>query len=356
MKIVFAIPGLGFGGAERVVSILATQMAKKHKVMIILTSGNEERAYDITSEIEIKLLQKDKNNIARWLQFRKECKEYKADIVIAFMDAVGIMAACSLIFTGIPLITTERNDPSQRSRKLGFFFRVLKYISIPLTKGYVFQSEGAKHYYPVACQKKSTIILNPIEVDKLPLRENENVERTIVNVGRLHSQKNQSMLIAAFADSLFCRNGYVLQIYGEGELRLNLQQQIIELKLQDRVILEGNQKNVLYKIRNAAVFVLTSNYEGLPNALMEAMAIGIPSISTDCSPGGARMLIDPDFSNGIIVPCNNVSKLTEVMDDLFTNQELMNSIGNKAKKIVDIANVESVTSNWYTFIEKVLAE
>lgn len=357
MRIVFAIPGLGFGGAERVVSILASQLVKdNHDVKIILTSGNKKIAYDLSQNVEIDFLPPKINVLKRWLLFRKKCLEYKAEAIIAFMDTVGVMAACFMMHSGIPVITSERNDPTEKSRKLSFTFKALKAISVFLTKGYVFQSEGARNSYPKVCQRKSTIILNPIEDDCIPNRDNNEIELSIVNVGRLHNQKNQAMLISAFANSLFCKNGYVLHIYGDGELKTKLQSQVFNLGIEKKVILEGNQKDVLEKIKNASLFVLTSNYEGLPNALMEAMAIGIPCISTDCSPGGARMLINSNNSNGIIVPCENAEKLTTAMDYLYTHRDIMKSMGEKGKYIKEKANVVSITAQWVEFINKVIAE
>ena len=271
------------------------------------------------------------------------------------MDTVGIMASCYLAFSKIPVIISERNDPSEKSRELSRGFKILRKISYYLAAGYVFQSNGAKEYYPIRCQNKSTVILNPIDVSSLPDRTDDRIEKKIVTVGRLHPQKNHKLLIKCFAKSNFCKYGYTLHIYGEGELRKELESLIYKLNVQDKVFLEGNHADVLNEIKNASLFVFTSNYEGLPNALMEAMALGIPVISTDCSPGGARMLIKDDESNGIIIPCNEEKKLIESLDYWFSHPRIMENAGLQARQIRDKINVQSVTLLWIEFIKKVIS-
>lgn len=348
MKIVFVLAGLGFGGAERVVSILANQFTDAHDVRIILTSGNDSTVYPLDDRISICILPKEYSNFKRWKMFRRLCQAFQADVVLAFMDTISIMASVFLAFTGIPVIASERNDPSEKSRKLSIPFRVLKWFSKFLTAGYVFQSEGAKACYPMMAQKKSCIILNPLNTAELPKRQSC-IENTIVSVGRLHPQKNHKMLIKAFASSMFCKE-HTLHIYGEGPLKSELEAYSRFLGMEGRVFLEGNRSNVLDCIKNAKLFVLTSNYEGLPNALMEAMAIGLPCISTDCSPGGVRMLISQNFDNGLIVPCGDEDQLVRVLDDLYFNQERLSEMGRKATTIRERTGVDIIAREWLRFI------
>lgn len=351
MKIVFAIPGLGFGGAERVVSILANKMVQEHEVRIILTSGSSKIAYPLCERIDLTVIPESYSVNKRWITFRKLCNDFKADVVLAFMDTVGIMACCYLCGTGIPVIVSERNDPSEKTRQLGLGFRILQKASFVLSSGYVFQSEGARNYYPAICQKKSCIILNPLDVEALPSREYDRIEKTIVSVGRLHPQKNHKLLITSFSKSKFCQAGYTLHIYGEGNLREELEKQIESYSMKEKIFLEGNQENILPQIKNAGVFVFTSNYEGLPNALIEAMAMGIPSISTDCSPGGARMLIN-DRENGCLIPCDNEQTLIEAMDEWYDNPEKMYAAGISGKNIRNMVNTATIADKWIRFINE----
>lgn len=350
MHILFAIPGLGYGGAERVVSNLANEFIKNNDVTIVLTSGKSEVAYDIDSKIRVKALSTYDSVLKTWLEFRSFCKSVKPDAVIAFMADTGIMSSLFLSGTSIPVIVSERNDPSRKRDGTSRIVKLLGRISPIFTKGYVFQSEGAKACYPKCVQKKSCIILNPLDVSKFPKREYDKIDNRIVTVGRLHPQKNHRMLIEAFAKSN-SKVSHTLHIYGDGTLRAELEQLICFLGVQGKVFLEGNSSRVYDEIKNAKLFVFTSNYEGLPNALMEAMAIGLPCISTDCSPGGARMLIN-DGENGVLVPCEDVQTLIQRMDNVCDDLQKLFKYGEKAKLIKTKTNISTIADSWIGFINQ----
>ena len=108
MKIVFVLAGLGFGGAERVVSILANEFVKMNNdVRIILTSGDDTCAYTLDPKVDVKVINKGYGVIKCWREFRKLCKDFDSDVVLAFMSGTSIMACTSLYFTGIPVIASE---------------------------------------------------------------------------------------------------------------------------------------------------------------------------------------------------------------------------------------------------------
>ncbi len=350
MNIVFAVPSMGFGGAERVVSILANEFSKQHNVSIVLLSGKEEIAYKLEQKVNTVIIPQNLTVLKRWKQFRCVCKQLKADVVLAFMTGVGVMATGFLVGTSIPVIISERCDPYAKDMQLSAKLRIINFFTKFLTKGYVFQSEGAKNFYPKVVQKKSCIILNPLNTENFPVYNIDNAEKRIVSVGRLHEQKNQKLLINAFAKSKYC-NDYALHIYGEGKLRDELQVQIDSLGLQEKVVLEGNRSNVLQELIKAKLFVFTSNYEGLPNALIEAMALGLPCVSTDCSPGGARMLIN-NGENGLLVPCNDLSSLVDAMNKLYDDSDFCKKVGEKAKLIREKTKTDAIAKEWLDFIER----
>lgn len=351
MKIVFVLPRLGFGGAERVVSVLANEFIKMNNdVRIILTSGDDTCVYPLDSKIDVCITGKGLGVIKNWLSYRKLCKEYDADVVIAFMDTISIMACTFMCFSKIPVIASERNDPSAKSRKMSLLFRVLGWISKYFMAGYVFQSNGAKACYSKVAQKKSCIILNPFNTENLPEYDFENREKEIVTMGRLHPQKNHKLLIDAFAIIADEFKDYKLKIFGDGELKETLQKQIDELGLGGQVELMGAQKDILNKINKASLFVLSSDYEGLPNALIEAMCVGIPSVSTDCSPGGAREIIE-DGENGFIVPCNDAQALAKAMKKVLSDNDLAHKFSIEAKKISKRMESKNIAREWLDFIE-----
>jgi len=177
--------------------------------------------------------------------------------------------------------------------------------------------------------------------------------KIIVNVGKLSSQKNQTFLVQAFAKIADKFLEYQLHIYGEGDKRSELEALSQELDLQDRVILKGNVSGLAKQIEDAALFVLSSDYEGMPNALMEAMAMGIPSISTDCPCGGPDFLIQ-NGENGVLVPVGDVECLANTMEKLLQDREMADMLGCNAVKIADVLHPDVVHENWKHYIEQFL--
>ena len=176
------------------------------------------------------------------------------------------------------------------------------------------------------------------------------VERKeIVTVGRLEPQKNQKLLINAFSELAKKFPDYTLVIYGEGSLRKKLEKYIESKGLKDRVFLPGAKNNIQEYIKDASLFVLSSDYEGIPNALIEAMAIGLPCVSTDCSPGGARELIT-NGENGVIVECRNSNELATAMARLLTDRESAKRMGTNAKKIYTRVDKNLVCNRWLDLI------
>ena len=352
MKIAFVLPGLGFGGAERVVCNLANCMVEQHDVFIITTSPVASSAYTLNQDVQVVSPSPNLSAWKTWLWVRKTCKEIKPSAVLAFMTDTGTFTSLFLAGTGIPTIVSERNDPSVERKAAGSLMRTLGKVARLFTSWYVFQSEGAKAYYPKQIQKKSSIILNPLEVDKLPSREADGIDNRIVSVGRLYPQKNQKMLIRAFAASKATEK-HTLHIYGEGQLRPELEALITELNMQNKVFLEGNSRQVHEDIKNAKLFAFTSDYEGLPNALMEAMAIGVPCVSTDCSPGGARMLIE-NGENGILISCGDTAALTAVFDELLEDEDKLKKFSANGQKLKESVCVETIANKWLECVEQVM--
>ena len=350
MRVLFVIPGMGFGGAERVVATLANELVKSNDITVVLTSGKGETAYKLDENVKLEIMPVSGNVVKTWGAFRRLCKRQRPDAVVAFMADTGVMAAAFLAGTGIPVIASERNDPARKRGDLSVIVKLLGRIAPAFTAGYVFQSEGARSYYPKRVQKKSRIILNPLNIEKLPAREADKIDNRIVSVGRLHPQKNQKMLINAFAKSK-AKDAHTLHIYGDGELRGELEALIDKLGISDKVFLEGNSKRVQEDIKNAKMFVFTSDYEGLPNALMEAMAIGIPCLSTDCSPGGARMLIN-DGENGVLIPCGDEERLIAELDALIDDPERLKAFSEQSVKLRDRTNIAAISKEWIDFIKK----
>ena len=353
MKIVCVGYLHGAGGAERQIIMLANALAKrKHEVHLIVLVENNSK-YSIEQSVivhDLTAVEKRNGNriVERFRALKSELAKIQPDVSIHYwLQSAYMCAMMKKSITG-HVIYSERGDPGDAEYKgvLG----IVRFLAFRRVDGFVFQSEGARDYFKGRVVKKSVVIRNSVEIPEGRFLEPcQNREKKIVNVGRLHPQKNQQLLINSFAKIANQFPEYILEIYGDGELKESLQEQIDQLGLHDRIYLKGITQNILEKVYTASLFVLTSDYEGMPNALMEAMAVGVPCISTDCRPGGARELIE-NGKNGWIVPVNNVDALSDKIRNVLNT---LSESGNIAKKAIEIRHTYSsyiVFNRWDRFL------
>lgn len=355
MKIAYTVGSLSGGGAERVVSRLANEMHKMgHEVAIFLIADSTVsypivdgvKIYPIQPKIQIRGLR----YLFRQRAYKKAIKRFAPDVVVSFTAAVNIFVLSSLKNTKMKIIVSERNNPyvdpvSEKARKK----RDKLYEK---ADGLVFQTADAQAYFSRTIQAKGIVVANPLE-EGLPLPFEGEREKRIVTVGRLEPQKNQRLLIDAFAKIATNFPAHKLEIYGEGKLRNELQAYVEALGLKERVFLKGYHKDIIDKIYKAELFVLPSNYEGMSNALMEAMAIGLPVISTDHPIGGAKELIENEI-NGLLVPVNNVEALMEAMTMVLTNQEVQKKYSTNAIELKKSLFISEITNKWLEFCNKII--
>lgn len=353
MKCLFVAPGMLFGGAERVMSILANEWGKSNvETTILVTETEAISKYSLSDKVTIIGCHEEKER-ARIPQFtvikkvRDICKEWKPDVVISFYNDLCALTALGIIGLHIPLIYSERNDPKRTNQRL--LDRLYRKIVECMADKIVFQTAGAQRCYSKRVQEKSTVILNPVNTNGFSRHDFSCEKSEIVSVGRLEAQKNQKLLIDAFELIASDFPEYQLTIYGEGSLRKELEDYIKAKGLQERVFLPGNKNNIQEHIKDASLFVLSSDYEGIPNALIEAMAIGLPCVSTDCSPGGARELIKEGV-NGLITPCGDARKLSDAMRMLLSNKAYAKVCGIKALKIRKKTDVKQISTDWLRYI------
>ena len=351
MKILFFIGTLTEGGAERVVSTLANKLVERNFDVEILKYYKSENFYKlndkvITNSIEEKT--NTTNKISNIKYLRKYIKD-NADIVISFLAPFNIYSLISNIGNNVPIIVADRNDP--RRIPSNFLMRKLRDLLYRNADGVVLQTNNNLSYFSETVQKKSTIIYNPFD-----LKESKGIaletkkDNIIVNVARLEKQKNHILLIKAFNEIKDEFDDYKLVIYGEGNYKNELIQYINELKLSDRVILAGEHNDIINKIKSSKLFVLSSDYEGMPNSLIEAMCIGLPVISTKVS--GSNELIE-DGKNGLLVDINNKDELVKAMKKMLKDNDYSNSLANNATRICEIVDSNIVVDKWIDFINKV---
>lgn len=354
-KIVFVGFLRGFGGAEKSMIKTANGLAQLGNEVTIISLRDNNVAYEIDKKVKCVFIpdragSKVSKKLNRFLDLKEKLCEIKPDLVISFWVQPAIFAAILSKFIGFKNIYSERGDPTDKeySGMLG----LLRSIFFKFIDGFVFQTEGAKKCFPQSMQNKGTVINNPVYIKYDDFSIPKERRKVIVNVGRLHNQKNQKLLINAFANITNLFPEYTLEIYGDGQLKDELYKEIKALKLENKVILKGATKNLFNEIVDVSLFVLSSDYEGMPNALMEAMALGIPSISTDCNPGGAREIID-NGKNGIIVKRNSVEELASAMKHMIENKEEAEEMGRLSKDICNTHSVDTIIRLWGEYVEKI---
>lgn len=351
MRIVFLSYLHGFGGAEKQNVMLANAMVERGHDVTIVSICVDNNCYSLDERVKYMFLPDRKTGILRVLtryqDIKKTLNELKPDVTVNFWFQSAYMTALMRKSITGKVVYSERGDPGDReySGAIG----IIRKFTLPRIDGFVFQSKGAQSFFNKAVQSRSVVIPNPVFVKTCDFPEVKKRKKVIVTVGRLHPQKNQKLLVDAFALIADCIPEYTLEIYGEGELKNELQKQIDNLKLTNRVFLKGTSKEIHRLIYDASLFVLSSNYEGLPNTLLEAMALGIPSISTDCKPGGAREIID-DNVNGIIVPVEDKHKLALAIIKVLNDSKMQIEFGEKAKESALRFLPEKIYDSWQNFL------
>lgn len=342
----------GAGGAERQIVLLSNQMALRgHDVTLCVLNEFKSR-YKISEKVKVKDLTQAEGSgrlriIRRLLAFRKAIKRIHPDIIVNYnLQAAYFCLTLSKKARG-KVVYSERGDPydNEYSGLLG----KLRDITVKKMDGVVFQSEGARDFFSKDIKAKSIVIHNSVNIpqDKYPMPEKR--DKRIVSVGRLHPQKNFPLLINAFAKVAPAFPDYSLDIYGDGDLLENLQSQIDCLGLTSRITLNKSRADVWDFICTASLFVLTSDYEGMPNALMEAMALGLPCIATDCRPGGARALIN-DGLNGYVVPLRDVDALADKMQFVLSHSEKADKIAKEARLLQDSHSDKFIFDKWNSYL------
>ena len=352
MKITFFIGGLGKGGAERVVCNLANYLVSHHEIDI-LTVGDEE-AYVLDDRIHrIKLIQNHerKNMLMDSLRRMYRLLRYlskKRDVFVVMLPFTTILLLKLRVLLRGKIIASERSYPTYYSKKEQSQLRNLAHRA----DAWIFQTQASMAWYKnILGNAQYRIIANPINEKYVSMRGTGVRTNNIISVGRLTEVKNHSLLLKAFSIVSKDFKDYNLIIYGEGPLCQTLQSEAFLLGVENQVAFPGFVEwGELSK--DAGLFILTSDKEGMPNTLMEAMALGLPCISTDCDGGGAAYLIENE-RNGLLVPKGDVDALANAMRRMLSDKVFANKCGNEAKKICERLAPEKIYGEWESFIKKV---
>lgn len=357
MRITFFIGSLSGGGAERVTCNLANSLALKGHEVDILTMSDKEATYSLSHSVKRKslILQHERkgflyNSLLRLKRFAGCLRKSDADVFIVMLPVTTIMLLQMKWLMSAKVIASERVDPSIYPEKKQKLLKRLAHKA----DGWVFQTEEERLWYGKSTGKSNvTIIPNAINSDFVKPAYAGERRKIIVTAGRLTAQKNHALLLNAFA--LIHRNysDYKLVIYGDGDKKDELQRLVNELGLTNKVEMPGYTTDIGEAIYDASLFVLSSDYEGMPNALMEAMALGVPCVSTDCDGGGARFLIE-NKKNGLLVPKGDVDALANAMEQMLSNREFAEKCGREAHQICERLAPEKIYGEWEQFIKEIV--
>lgn len=348
-KTTFFLGGMTRGGAERVVSILSKEYAEQGwdtDICVLLfykldyEIDRSTRFLDFTGKGESRV-----RRIPYWLSsIRQYVKERKPDVIVSFVARINALVQLACIGLNIPIIVSERIDPRHDGREMPI--KILNNLFYPKAEKVVFQTRRIESYFNKRIRDNGCIILNPISVTT---KVYEKRKKKIVTAGRLMRQKNHRMLIESFRDVVGVYPQYELWIYGEGDLLEELIALGKALGIEDKVYFPGNSPDVHREMADAEMFVLSSDYEGLSNALMEAMMMGLPCISTRCS-GSDEIIVDGE--NGLLVPTGDGQALTEGLLRLIRDGDLRRRLGDAAVKTAESFSVEVVIKQWMEVIGK----
>lgn len=355
MKLTFFLGGLSGGGAERVVCNLANYLVSRGNEVEIITIG-DDGSFGLDKRIKRTTLLFNEerkngfcNSLKRVVRLFRYLVKYKRDVYIVMLPVSTILLLRLRLFVKGKIIASERSFPTNYSR---WTQKQLKRLAHK-ADAWVFQTEGCHQWYLDSLKDSDyAIIPNPInDAFVRPTYIGER-KKQIITAGRLNKVKNHQLLLQAFSRVSREHPDYCLVIYGEGYLKNNLIAEAERLGIKNNVLFPGFA-NWGELSKDAYMFVLSSDLEGMPNALMEAMALGMPCISTDCDGGGARFLIE-DGVNGLLVPKNDIDSMAAAMDKLLSDTELANQLGQEAHKICEHLAPEKIYKKWESYFSHVV--
>lgn len=357
MKILLVIPTISYGGAERVMTELANNWSSRGHEVILVLLARDTKAYDLNDSVKVvELCFENRGKLKRifyetktLFALRELLKKESPDFVLSFLYKCCVLTILSAVFLNLRVYVSDRNNPKMKlPLPLTAFLRKITYR---FATGVVAQTFEAKCIIEQQTKNQNVeVIPNPLK--HIDLYPHICREKIILNLGRLHPQKGQKYLLEILVKANL--PDWKLVILGDGELLKSLQMQAKKLGIEDQVIFAGNVSNVDEWFARSSVFVLTSLFEGFPNALAEAMASGLPCISFDCDTGPGELI--RNGNNGYLIQLKDIKSFSDKLSHLANDKKLMEEVGINAMNIRNDLFVDSIADRYFKFCSPVKNE
>lgn len=366
-RIAFHLNCLEQGGAERVVSTLANKFAAEGYEVYVATEWTGENEFALDSRITRvtvgpKPSDEGKGRLTkirlRIRYLRDFLKEVQPDVLVAFTHGPNFRALQAAIGLPVPVVISIRINP------VGWYDSLIDKLQIrwlfPKAAGCVYQTKEQKEFFRPYLQANSRIIINPVNqkyVDA-PDIDYDACDKAVVQSSRLVDFKNQSMLVRAFLKVHEQHPDWVLRLYGPDShdgTKEQLERMVKEAGAEDYILFLGGSSQLEKDLPHSAIFVLSSDYEGMPNVLLEAMALGMPCIATDCPPGAPSELIR-DGENGLLVPVGDEKAMAAAIIRMIEDPGLRRKTGQAARRISEIASTQVIYEQWRDYLEEVTGD
>lgn len=354
MRILFIVRSLGCGGASKQLSLTAEALANRGHEVYVYTYNSDYTELSFSKVIFIPEKNITKSSLKEYIyspiRVRQQVKKLHPDIVISWRANAGCFCTLACIGLRVKHVFSERTDPYMET---SFALKIATKICDQADYG-VFQTEGAQHYYKRLSQGRSIVIPNPIflnqKINLIPYNERRN---EIAFVGRCFlKQKRQDILLKAFNIVIKKHPEMQLIIYG-GDFDIEkIKKMAIDMGLQEHVTFAGSVNDILNKTKYARILALSSDYEGIPNVLLEAMSVGVPVVSTDTSPGGVRVIINNGV-NGYIVPRGDYKELAEKIIKVLNEPSVAEKFIQNGFINIQRFNPDVIFEQWNQYINKI---
>lgn len=340
------------GGCERVIAQLVNRFCEWDIDCTVVTEYAHAPFYALDPRVRLVPLTpgaslKSREIPRAYRALRRLVRTERPDVVLAMPEKVNVWTVLFLLGAGVPVVVSERNDPRRHPESR--VKRALRTLVYPFARGFIFQTADAAAFFSEAIQKRGAILPNPLDAARLGAPWDGERQKRVVFVGRLEQQKNVPLLLAAFSGFYRTHPDWVLELYGDGAERAALETLAQALLPAGAVLFAGACPDVADRIRSAGIFVLSSDFEGMPNALIEAMALGLPSIATDCPCGGCAAVMRHG-ENGLLVPVGDAGAMADALRTLADDPAQAERLGNNARLIAERLDDRRIAREWGDYL------